>query len=708
VIIIELKGAMEPPVPNEQDQERLASFLNQNEEETNASNNSATPIVSNTTRPTSVNTSTVSTEATSNTDSHAPTALYDPYNPVAIRQSVRGSLLDDEESTVCTVTSNATATQHDEEDIGTQKHSIPGTANFLEMEQEPPRTPPSAVMVGRRRTAVSRPPPEPEAPIQTSSGLLLTHRRTPQGGGSVSSSSRNRTTANQRDETHNYYDDDDNQKQRRRSPSSALFAGPLANERFEVEDAHSAQYYRQEQESFLMHRQLSPLQQARRWLRYARAWVILCAIVLVLGMSIVLKHARHENSIEDGDVQVKNGNENYFVQDGGQQSDETNNIVRVVALDQVPEYSIPDKVVLLPLDTTTLSNQKNQQPNYHPNTGYNQQQQEQQQHSHHHGRMLSDLRDDFASWMQRHGKVYNSIEEQEKRYHIWVENHHRTRRKNEEHGPCKLTAQPVFGSNHLQDLTQEEFAQQYLNSAPKPQHDAKENKTKRRQDKRATKKEPGIMGSVETKRHPEVHRRIQELWGKDGTTSSTNAFKGHARQSNWKNCDWYDASCYLKYIMENYFYGLGRTMEPAYDADSYPNGKSSFYSLSIRMSGSDCYVSDNLFCLCYRCTAVDWRDVGAVTEVHSQGNCGACWAITAVETIESATFLASGELRDLSEAEVIVCAEDCEMCSGGWPQNAFDYVMELGGIPLESDMSYDGDYLLALTEALEGERNDVE
>jgi ferredoxin len=61
-------------------------------------------------------------------------------------------------------------------------------------------------------------------------------------------------------------------------------------------------------------------------------------------------------------------------------------------------------------------------------------------------------------------------------------------------------------------------------------------------------------------------------------------------------------------------------------------------------------------------TAVDWRDVGAVTEVHSQGNCGACWAITAVETIESAIYLNKGTLYDLSETEVIVCAEDCEMC----------------------------------------------
>ena len=52
--------------------------------------------------------------------------------------------------------------------------------------------------------------------------------------------------------------------------------------------------------------------------------------------------------------------------------------------------------------------------------------------------------------------------------------------------------------------------------------------------------------------------------------------------------------------------------------------------------------------LCYVGTAVDWRDIGALTEVHSQGSCGACWAITAVETVESAHFIATGELYDLS------------------------------------------------------------
>jgi Papain family cysteine protease len=72
----------------------------------------------------------------------------------------------------------------------------------------------------------------------------------------------------------------------------------------------------------------------------------------------------------------------------------------------------------------------------------------------------------------------------------------------------------------------------------------------------------------------------------------------------------------------------------------------------------------------------------------------------AVETIESAVFIAQGELYDLAETEVIVCEEECQMCAGGWPQNAFEYVMEHGGLPLEEDMSYDGSWLLQVSDAV--------
>ena len=120
-------------------------------------------------------------------------------------------------------------------------------------------------------------------------------------------------------------------------------------------------------------------------------------------------------------------------------------------------------------------------------------------------------------------------------------------------------------------------------------------------------------------------------------------------------------------------YMLGhRSREPKYDADSYPS-------------------------------AIDWRDMNAVTSVHTQGDCGACWAITATETIESAYYIKTGNLVDLAETEVIACDDSCQLCNGGWPQNGYEYVAENNGLPLESELSYDASWLVELTAYLSGE-----
>ncbi|KAL7443921.1 hypothetical protein ACHAXM_010931 [Skeletonema potamos] len=91
--------------------------------------------------------------------------------------------------------------------------------------------------------------------------------------------------------------------------------------------------------------------------------------------------------------------------------------------------------------------------------------------------------------------------------------------------------------------------------------------------------------------------------------------------------------------------------------------------------------------------------MGVVSSVHSQESCGACWAITAVETIESAYAISTGTFIDLAEEEVIACDGTCDMCNGGWPQNAYEYVMKHGGLPKKSS-DYDADFLLSLTSVI--------
>jgi len=46
--------------------------------------------------------------------------------------------------------------------------------------------------------------------------------------------------------------------------------------------------------------------------------------------------------------------------------------------------------------------------------------------------------------------------------------------------------------------------------------------------------------------------------------------------------------------------------------------------------------------------AFTWKDSGALTEIKDQAQCGACWAFTAAETLESAHFLKTGDLHILS------------------------------------------------------------
>lgn len=46
------------------------------------------------------------------------------------------------------------------------------------------------------------------------------------------------------------------------------------------------------------------------------------------------------------------------------------------------------------------------------------------------------------------------------------------------------------------------------------------------------------------------------------------------------------------------------------------------------------------------------RDKGVVTPVRNQKNCGACWAVSAVEVIESVYAIKTGSLQSFSVQEV--------------------------------------------------------
>ncbi|XP_050381663.1 senescence-specific cysteine protease SAG39-like [Argentina anserina] len=89
---------------------------------------------------------------------------------------------------------------------------------------------------------------------------------------------------------------------------------------------------------------------------------------------------------------------------------------------------------------------------------------------------------------------------------------------------------------------------------------------------------------------------------------------------------------------------------------------------------------------------VDWRQKGAVTPVKDQGQCGCCWAFSAVAAMEGITQLTSGKLISLSEQELVDCdvnGED-QGCEGGLMDNAFDFINQNHGLSTEANYPYTG------------------
>jgi len=90
--------------------------------------------------------------------------------------------------------------------------------------------------------------------------------------------------------------------------------------------------------------------------------------------------------------------------------------------------------------------------------------------------------------------------------------------------------------------------------------------------------------------------------------------------------------------------------------------------------------------------SVDWRKLGAVTDVKNQGQCGGCWSFSATGALEGLNAIKNKKLVSLSEQELIDCSGSLgnQGCEGGLMTTAFQFV-ETYGIQSESSYGFTGE-----------------
>ncbi|XP_076918994.1 cysteine protease Amb a 11.0101-like [Bidens hawaiensis] len=90
---------------------------------------------------------------------------------------------------------------------------------------------------------------------------------------------------------------------------------------------------------------------------------------------------------------------------------------------------------------------------------------------------------------------------------------------------------------------------------------------------------------------------------------------------------------------------------------------------------------------------IDWREHNAVVPVKSQGQCGSCFAFAAVGGIEGINAIRIGQLKSLSEQQVLDCdtlESRTSYCGGGIVCGVYQFVTEHGGIASDESYPYVG------------------
>lgn len=89
----------------------------------------------------------------------------------------------------------------------------------------------------------------------------------------------------------------------------------------------------------------------------------------------------------------------------------------------------------------------------------------------------------------------------------------------------------------------------------------------------------------------------------------------------------------------------------------------------------------------------EWPNCPTIKEIRDQGNCGSCWAISAVEAMSDRICVTSNakDNAHLSAEDMVSCCHICGFgCNGGYPQMAWEYFKRSGIVTGGNYESHEG------------------